>query len=116
MTTKYFAYYITNNKPVLMLDFRKSIKRTYGHAIGNQIANQIEANLLTNDWENLVGDNINTYLNNLVLVKITDVNNSFADAPVSGNLFYSNHQTNNNDSCDDNDNANDFATFGHPHA
>ena len=71
--TKYFAYYIPENKPVLMQDVRSSLIRTYGLETGKKLANQVEANLYTNDWENVVGEQLNQSLNSLVLVKITDV-------------------------------------------
>ena len=88
---KYFAYYVPENKPVLMQDILKALIKTYGTDLGKFMANQVEANLHTNDWENLIGENLMQSLNSLVLVKITDVRDLF----ISGNNNYVNLNSSN---------------------
>jgi len=85
---KYFAYYVPENKPVLMQDVRDALIRTYGADLGKIMASQVEANLYANDWENLIGDNIMQSLNSLVLVKITDARDLFANCNNEGGNNY----------------------------
>ena len=76
---KYFAYYIPIHKSVLMQDVRDTLIRTYGADLGKLMSIQVEANLYSNDWDNIIGENQMHSTISLVLVKITDVRDLFID-------------------------------------
>jgi len=82
--SKYFAYFIPENKPILMNNILDSLKEEYDSVTANYLYDQIEANLYVNDWNTVIGENINQYLNSLVLVKFTLVNDVFV-SPNAGN-------------------------------
>ena len=74
---KYFAYYIPENRPILMNNIIDKLRTEYDVANANSINDQIEANIQSNDWNTVIGENINNHLNSLVLVKFTLVNDIF---------------------------------------
>ena len=82
---KYFAYYIPIHKSVLMQDVRDALIRTYGTDLGKLMSIQVEANLYSNDWDNIIGENQMHSTISLVLVKITDVRDLFIDANTNAN-------------------------------
>ena len=118
---KYYTYFITDAKPILMNDIKDIFIRKYGNEDGKNIAKIVESNIHTNEWENVIGDNITGNLKSLVLVKFTNVNdmfirNSNSNSNINGttnnnngysNLFNKknkkhNHDTHNNQDNQDN--------------
>ena len=80
MDTKYFAYYIPENTPILMNNIIDSLKEDYDPFNAQIINDVIESNMQVNDWNPIISVNINQYLNSIVLVKFTLVNDIFRDA------------------------------------
>ena len=80
MDTKYFAYYIPENKPILMNNILNNLKEEYDTCNAHIINNLIESNIQVNDWFPIIGENILQNLNSLVLVKFILVNDIFTDA------------------------------------
>lgn len=85
MESKYFAYYITDYKPVLMNDIRSHFFRHYNEDEAKKIIAQVEANIHTNDWEHVINDNLNDNLKSLVLVKISNVKEMFTVPNIDNN-------------------------------
>ena len=78
MDSKYYAYYISKNKPILMNDIKEQLKSEYVGINCSSIIEQVEANLYLNDWNMYLNETIHTQcLNSLVLVKFTLVNDIF---------------------------------------
>ena len=86
--TKYFAYYVPENLPTLMNNYKDYIKQEYGVINSFPIIDQIDSNILINDCNTVTSDNNssnnnynninhNNNLNCLVLVKFTLVNDIF---------------------------------------
>jgi len=85
MDTKYFAYYIPENKPILMNNILNNLKEKNDICNAHIINNLIESNIQVNDWFPIIGENIIQNLNSLVLVKFILVNDIFTD--VDGDTF-----------------------------
>ena len=77
MESKYFAFYIPENKSILMNNIKELIQEEYGILNGQPIIERIDANVHLNDCETILGMNTNYSLNSLVLVKFTLVNDIF---------------------------------------
>ena len=78
MDSKYYAYYVSKHKPLLMNDIKEQLKAEYGGINRSLIVEQVEANLYLNDWNMYLNETIhNQCLNSLVLVKFTLVNDIF---------------------------------------
>ena len=79
MDPKYYAYYVSKHKPLLMNDIKEQLKAEYRGIINSSsIIEQVEANLYLNDWNMYLNETIHTQcLNSLVLVKFTLVNDIF---------------------------------------
>ena len=80
MDTKYFAYYIPENRPILMNNILDNLKEEYDPYNALIINDLIESNIQVNDWNPIIGENVLQYLNSLVLVKFTLVNDIFTDS------------------------------------
>ena len=74
---KYFAYYIPENKPILLCNIKEIIQAEHGVYNSISINEQIEAILQLNDYDTILNDNIEKSLNSLVLVKFSLVNDIF---------------------------------------
>jgi SNF2 family DNA or RNA helicase len=77
METYYFAYYITEKKPILMNDIRRYFNSNYSKDEAKILIAQVEANIHINEWEDLINDSLGDNLKSLILVKMTNVNDMF---------------------------------------
>ena len=102
--SKYFAYYIPENKPILMNNILEKLREEYDANNAQIINEQIQANIQVNDWNIFNSDNIKQCLNSLVLVKFTLVNDIFIDNSTINNSTINNSTINN--STIDNENEN----------
>ena len=104
--SKYFAYYIPENKPILMNNILEKLREEYDANNAQIINEQIQANIQVNDWNIFNSDNINQCLNSLVLVKFTLVNDIFIDNSTINNSTINNSTIDNENENIDNENEN----------
>ena len=76
MDSKYYAYYVSKHKPLLMNDIKEQLRAEATIGINRLlIIEQVETNLYLNDWNMFINETLHTQcLNSLVLVKFTLVN------------------------------------------
>jgi SNF2 family DNA or RNA helicase len=78
MDSKYYAYYVSKHKPLLMNDIKEQLRTECIGINRSLIVEQVEANLYLNDWNMYLNETLHTQcLNSLVLVKFTLVNDIF---------------------------------------
>ena len=79
MDSKYYAYYVSKHKTLLMNDIKEQLRADDNIGINRSlIIEQIEANLYLNDWNMFINETLHTQcLNSLVLNKFTLVNDIF---------------------------------------
>ena len=75
--TKFFAYYIPVNKPILMNNINTLLAKEYGEVNCIHEYNRVEANINCNDWEETIGESSYNNLKSLMLVKMTNINDMF---------------------------------------
>ena len=89
--TKYFAYYIPENRETLMNNILHTLKQEYDSQIATQMYELIDGNIKIN-YSNTI-TNETQYLNSLVLIKFTLVNDIFVK---ENDIMNNNNENNSN--------------------
>jgi hypothetical protein len=98
--TKYFAYYIPENIPVLMNNINDYLFKKFGLENSPLHITRIMSNINNNDWYDVSSDNIHYNINNnlksLVLVKFTNIGSIFINNSLNNNSLNNNNNSLNN--------------------